>query len=180
MSRSTFLRYFGSKEEVVLFSFDPLGDGMVDALLARPARERDWTALRRTFDPALAFLTREPAEGLALLRLVGQTPALCARLREKQASWRPRLVAGLVERAGSRSPSPLVLHARVAASLECLMAALEQWVAGEGRQDLEDLVDEAFGALAPRARARSAPRPLAAAGPVLTTAHDRAPSARED
>ncbi len=148
VSRSTFLRYFGSKEEVVLFTFDPLGDGMVDALRARPAGEEDWAALRRALDPVIARLTREPAsEGLALLRLVGQTPALCARLREKQAGWRPRLVQSLTERSEAQRSSSLMLHARVAAAMECLMAALEHWVADEGRPGLDDLVDEAFDAL---------------------------------
>ena len=149
VSRSTFLRYFGTKEEVVLFTFDPLGDAMVDALRARPAGEEDWAALRRALDPAVALLAREPGEGLALLRLVGRTPALCARLREKQAEWRPRLVQALGERSGSLAPSSVVLHARVAAAMECLMAALEHWVADEGRRGLDSLVDEACGALAP-------------------------------
>ncbi|UHH16380.1 TetR/AcrR family transcriptional regulator [Streptomyces malaysiensis] len=63
VSRSTFLRYFGSKEEVVLFTFDPLGDQMAEALRARPADEDHWTALRRAVEPAVAFLSREPAEG---------------------------------------------------------------------------------------------------------------------
>ena len=147
VSRSTFLRYFGSKEEVVLFTFDPLGEAMVEALRARPEGEEDWAALRRALDPAVAHLTRGPAEGLVLLRLVGKTPALCARLREKQAGWRPRLVQALIERSGSRHPSSLVLHARVAAAMECLTAALEHWVADQGRQGLEGLVDEAFTAL---------------------------------
>ena len=152
VSRSTFLRYFGSKEEVVLSTFDPLGDALVDALRARPAGEDDWAALRRALDPAVRQLTREPGEGFVLLRLVGRTPALCARLREKQAGWRPRLVQVLSERAAPAPPSSVVLHARVAAAMECLMTALEHWVAAEGRPELGGLVDEAFGALAPAGR----------------------------
>ena len=152
VSRSTFLRYFGSKEEVVLSSFDPLGESMVGALHARPAGEDDWRALRRARGSGERRPGREPAEGLELLRLVGRTPALCARLREKQAAWRPLLVHALTERPSTRPPSSVVLHARVAAAMECLMAALEHWVAGEGRPSLDDLVDEAFGALAPTRR----------------------------
>ncbi|MYX61916.1 TetR family transcriptional regulator [Streptomyces sp. SID8382] len=152
VSRSTFLRYFGSKEEVVLFTFDPLGDQMAEALRARPAGEDHWTALRRAVEPAVAFLSREPAEGLALLHLVQRTPALCARLHEKQTGWRQRLVENLTEGSGSRDMPPLVLHARVAAALECLMAALEHWVAIEGRQGLGSVVDEAFDALVPTKR----------------------------
>lgn len=147
VSRSTFLRHFGSKEEVVLFTFDPLGDAMVDVVRVRPGTEPDWVALRRALDPVVAHLTGEPGEGLALLRLVGQTPALCARLREKQAGWRPQLVQALAERSGPRPASSLALHARAAAAMECLMAALEHWVADQGHDDLDRLLDEAFGAL---------------------------------
>ena len=149
VSRSTFLRYFGNKEEVVLFTFDPFGDAMAGALAARPAAEPDWAALRRALDPVVAHLTRAPDEALVLLRLVGQTPALCNRLREKQTSWRPGLVHTLTERPERQPATPLVLHARVAAALECLTVALERWVAEHGAHDLDGLLDETFGALIP-------------------------------
>ena len=41
VSRSTFLRYFGSKEEAVLSAFDAQGDQVADTLRARPADEDD-------------------------------------------------------------------------------------------------------------------------------------------
>jgi AcrR family transcriptional regulator len=149
VSRSTFLRYFGSKEDVVLFVFDPLGDAMSAALASRPAAEDEWTALRRSVDPAVALLVRDPGEGLALLRLVWNTPALWGRLHEKQASWRAALVDRLSQRSGADTPSPLVLRTRVMAALGCLMVAFDSWVEGEGRDDLDVLADLTFGALAP-------------------------------
>jgi AcrR family transcriptional regulator len=106
VSRSTFLRYFGSKEDVVLFVFDPLGDAMSAALASRPAAEDEWTALRRAVDPAVALLARDPGAGLALLRLVRNTPALWGRLHEKQASWRAALADRLSERSGTGTPPP--------------------------------------------------------------------------
>ncbi|MFI1991607.1 TetR family transcriptional regulator [Actinoplanes sp. NPDC020271] len=149
VSRSTFLRYFGNKEDVVLFVFDPLGDAMSAALASRPATEDEWTALRRAVDPAVALLTREPGEGLALLRLVWNTPALWGRLHEKQASWRPALAGHLAERSGAGATSPLALRTRAMAALGCLMVALDSWVDGNGRDDLGALTDLTFGALAP-------------------------------
>ena len=149
VSRSTFLRYFGSKEDVVLFVFEPLGDAMSAALAARPAAEDEWTALRRAVDPAVALIVRDPGKGLALLRLVWDTPALWARLHEKQASWRPALVDRLSERSGAAPPSPLVLRTRVMAALGCLTVAFDIWIEGEGRDDLDVLADLTFGALAP-------------------------------
>jgi len=153
VSRSTFLRYFGSKEDVVLFSFDPLGEAMSAALASRPAGEEEWTALRRCVDPAIALLTREPDDGLALLRLVWSTPPLWARLHEKQDGWRSLLAERLAERsaAGPDSPgaSPLALRTRAMAALGCLMVAFDSWVKAGGQDDLDVLADLTFEALAP-------------------------------
>lgn len=149
VSRSTFLRYFGNKEDVVLFVFDPLGDAMSAALAARPVAEDEWTALRRAVDPAVALLTRDPGEGLALLRLVWITPALWGRLHEKQASWRPQLADRLAERGGAGAASPLALRTRAMAALGCLMVAFDSWVDGNGRDNLDALTDLTFEALAP-------------------------------
>jgi AcrR family transcriptional regulator len=148
VSRSTFLRYFGNKEDVVLFVFDPLGDAMSAALASRPAAEDEWTALRRAVDPAVALLTREPDEGLALLRLVWTTPALWGRLHEKQASWRPALADRLAERSSDGAASPLALRTRVMAALGCLMMAFDSWVNDNGRDNLGALTDATFAALA--------------------------------
>ncbi|SIO85704.1 Transcriptional regulator, TetR family [Nocardiopsis sp. JB363] len=147
VSRSTFLRYFGSKEEVVLFSFDPLGAQMVEALLDRPAHEKDRTALRHALSPATGFLNRDPAEGLALLRLIGRTPALCARLREKQAGWRPGLARALAERPGARPGPDLRRQVLAGTALECLTVSLEHWASSEGDIDLDGLINDSFSAL---------------------------------
>lgn len=152
VSRSTFLRYFGNKEDVVLFLFDPLGDAMSQALATRPAAENEWTALRRAVDPAVDMLTRDPADGLALLRLVWNTPSLWGRLHDKQSAWRPALVQGLAERSGSDAPAPIVLRTRVMAALGCLMVAFDGWVDCDGTEELSILTDLTFGALAPNGR----------------------------
>jgi AcrR family transcriptional regulator len=149
VSRSTFLRYFGSKEDVVLYVFDPLGDQMARALAARPHTEDEWTALRHAVTPAVDLLVRDPDAGLALLRLVWSTPALWARLHEKQASWRPALVDLLIERG---SPEALLaVRTRVMAALGCLMVAFDRWVETDGREPLGALTDGTFEALAPAA-----------------------------
>ncbi|MYS49409.1 TetR family transcriptional regulator, partial [Streptomyces sp. SID6013] len=59
VSRSTFLRYFGTKEDVVLFVFDPVGDVIADALDAERADEDDWSRLRGALESAATFLVRD-------------------------------------------------------------------------------------------------------------------------
>ncbi|MEU9455154.1 TetR family transcriptional regulator [Streptomyces sp. NPDC048277] len=159
VSRSTYLRYFGTKEDAVLDTFDAMGDRVAEALRARPTEESHWTALRHGLDVALEPYRQDPAEALARTRLVRETPALSARQLQKQHSWRPILARALAERgqpvatrpAGSGSPgadhAALTHDVRAGAALECLNVALDAWTASEGRLDLVALLDEAFTAL---------------------------------
>ncbi|WP_329458911.1 TetR/AcrR family transcriptional regulator [Streptomyces sp. NBC_01497] len=146
VSRSTFLRYFGTKEDVVLFVFDPVGDVIADALDAERANQDDWSRLRNALESAVGFLVRDVQELVTILGLVEQTPALCARLREKQAEWRPKIVARLQKSASSTDGSSVVANVRVAAALEILWIVLGRWSASDGREDLGKLLDAAFAA----------------------------------
>jgi len=149
VSRSTFLRYFGTKEEAVLTAFDAHADWVADALRARPADEDDWTALRRALGAVIPYYLRDRVSALAITRLVQASPALSGRQREKQHGWRPALTRALAERAHLSGPVPLALTVKVAAALDCLNIAVEHWSASDGELDLVELLDEGFVALAP-------------------------------
>ncbi|MEU6611968.1 TetR family transcriptional regulator [Streptomyces shenzhenensis] len=157
-SRSTVLRYFGSKEDVVLFALDPLGDGAVGALGDRPADENDWLALRRSLDTAIGAVTSDREDALALFRLVWQTSALRARLAEKQVLWREQLALRLQARV-SDDETALRAQARAAAALECLVLAVEHWVNTDGVHPLDELIDEAFDAVTPLSPGAGSPGP---------------------
>ena len=149
VSRSTFLRYFGSKEDVVLHVFDPLGEQMAQALGERPDSEDTWTALRHAVRPAVTLIEDDAETGLARLDLVWSTPALWARLHEKQATWRAGLAALLVERAASSRLRHIAVQTLVMAALGCVIVAYDGWVESGGAERLGDLVEDAFAALAP-------------------------------
>ncbi|MFE4175500.1 TetR/AcrR family transcriptional regulator [Streptomyces sp. NPDC056909] len=158
VSRSTFLRYFGTKEDVVLFVFDPVGDVIADALDAGGADQDDWARLRNALESAVTFLVRDVQELVTILGLIDETPALCARLREKQAEWRPGIVARLQETASSADGPAVIANVRVAAALECLWIVLGQWSASGGQEDLGTLLDSAFAAFSiPASRQSDAP-----------------------
>ncbi|GAA3796107.1 TetR family transcriptional regulator [Streptomyces phyllanthi] len=150
VSRSTFLRYFGTKEDAVLAAFDGHDRRLADAVRARPAGEDDWTALRHALDTVIERYHRDPSGALATMRLVRDTPALWARHLEKQHRWGPALAGALAERAGSTGPATLAQSVRAAAALDCLNVALDHWTASDGRLDLVVLLEEAFAALAAR------------------------------
>ncbi len=156
VSRSTFLRYFGTKEDVVLFVFDPVGDVIADALEAERAGPDDWGRLRHAVEAATRFLVRDVPELVTILGLVDQTPALCARLREKQAEWRPEIVARLRRTDSSADAdadgASVVADVRVAAALEILWIVLGRWSASDGQEGLGDLLDAAFASFSTPAR----------------------------
>ncbi|MFI6639137.1 TetR family transcriptional regulator [Streptomyces sp. NPDC050504] len=148
VSRSTFLRYFRTKEDAVLGAFDAQGEKLAAALRDRPAAEDDWTALRQAMDCVLAPYREDPEHSLAMATLVQQTSSLCARRLEKQDGWRTALARSLAERSGSPGPGTLAQSVRAAAALDCLNVALDHWTASDARSDLDALLDEAFAVLA--------------------------------
>jgi AcrR family transcriptional regulator len=149
VSRSTFLRYFGSKEDAVLSVVDVDGEKVAGAIRARPAGEDDWTALRRAMDAVIELYHQDPAKALAVARLVGDNPSVCGGRLEKQRSWLPAMAQALAERADPPKPVTLPVTVRAAAALDCLNVAVDHWAAADGRLDLVELLDQAFAALAP-------------------------------
>jgi AcrR family transcriptional regulator len=150
VSRSTFLRYFGSKEDAVLEALDAQGEQLANALRARPADEDDWTALRRAIDTILEPYHRDPTAALASTRLIQDAPSLYARQMEKQHSWRFILAQALADRNDIAGPVPLPLSVKATAALACLNVALDKWTTSDGQLDLVDLLDDAFTAFAPQ------------------------------
>jgi AcrR family transcriptional regulator len=153
VGRSTFLRYFASKEEAVLCAFDGQGERVADALIARPAGEDEWTALRHALAPLIQAYRDDPDEALALSRLVRNTPSLHAWRLEKLHRWSRILSQVLAERSGAPHAANLTAAARAAAALNCFDTAVDHWTASDGALDLVDLLDEAFAALKPTPRA---------------------------
>jgi AcrR family transcriptional regulator len=146
VSRSTYLRYFPTKEDVVLYVFDPVGDAVIAALGAASARDSEWLALRHCLNPVVDFL-QESDRQRELMRLVWATPDLYLRLHQKQAGWQARMVQQLGARKTTVPENTLALRARTGAGLECLTVALTEWVSDSAVRDLRDLLDETFNAL---------------------------------
>ncbi|OHV27087.1 transcriptional regulator [Parafrankia soli] len=147
VSRSTVLRYFGTKEDAVLGALDAHGEQVADALRARPPDEDDWTALRHALDIVVEIYRQDPEAALATTRLVLATPALHTRQWEKQHGWRPALTQALAERGASRRPGIITHTVRAAAALDCLNIAIAHWAKSDNKLNLSDLLDEAFAAL---------------------------------
>ncbi|MFF0038892.1 TetR/AcrR family transcriptional regulator [Streptomyces mirabilis] len=149
LSRASFFRYFGAKEDVVLGNTEELGREVAAALAARPDDERPWQALRRAFDVLTRIHEDAPEQAMNFMRLLNQAEPLKARHREKRQQWQPLLVPEISRRLGTDpmpADDPRAL-ALVAAALGCLDAATDTWMACEGGTDLSVILDRAMGAL---------------------------------
>jgi AcrR family transcriptional regulator len=147
VSRSTFLRYFGTKEDALLYRVDAQVTQLADALRARPVEEDDWQALRRAVDILIEPYQRDQDGALAMTHVIQGAPALTARMLEKQHLWRPALTEALADRHSSVRPIPVPLAVRATAALVCMNVAIDQWTESDGQLDLIELVDEAFASL---------------------------------
>ncbi|WP_432841438.1 TetR family transcriptional regulator [Dactylosporangium sp. CA-092794] len=149
ISRSTFFRYFPSKEDALFGQTADAGDRLLAALTARPDDETAWTAMRRALDPLLAAAEVSDERARRLTRLIAATPALAARHREKNARWHRLLRPEIARRLGAdpddeADPRP---DAVVAAAMGCFDAALTAWTSAADPHPLPEILDRAMTAL---------------------------------
>jgi AcrR family transcriptional regulator len=148
ISRTSFFRYFRTKEDVLMREFDDLGDLLLASLTARPDDEGAWSALRAALGRLAARYSADDEHTRRVLRLVIETPSLNAFHHAKLARWVAQLTPEIsrrldVDPSDATDPAPSAL---ISASFACLDAALVAWVAAEGSRDLDVLLDRALGA----------------------------------
>lgn len=102
ISRATFFRYFGSKEEAVIATVQSSGIDF-GALLREQAREHTagesaWSLLTRVFETGIMSIDRDPVQLRARTRMIMQTPSLRSHLSERRRAQEQGLVVALVDR----------------------------------------------------------------------------------
>lgn len=147
ISRASFFRYFESKEDAVFVAQEEMGAKIAARLRDRPAGEDAWTALRQSLEPIIAVYRESPTQSLARLRLTRSTTKLRAHQLERFDQWKQLIGAALAERLG-REEIDVPIVATVAAALASMNAATSRWAASDGADDLIELIDEAFAAIA--------------------------------
>jgi AcrR family transcriptional regulator len=147
VSRTTFFRYFATKEAVVFDRGREVGEVFRRWIAERPRRENPFEA----FEGALLALAREARdaglakESLALEELFEKNPAL----RKRQAEQREEQIALVAQALADRDGSPVEPEHRLAAGLGVVVSDLvrERWHAGGGTGDAESLLKEHFALL---------------------------------
>ncbi len=147
VSRTTFFRYFPTKEDVLVQWMRAVGEETAAALLARPRDEPPLVALRA----ALLTLARVYASDTERAALVEQlrrgSPTVRAAHRDKVAQWEDLLAAALAERTGSSAERDLAPRLLARLAMAAVTAAQDTWAAGERVGDVLPLLDEALSAI---------------------------------
>ncbi|GAA4233013.1 TetR family transcriptional regulator [Actinomadura meridiana] len=104
VSQRTFFRYFATKEDVVTGFLGEHDQGMEDALAARPAGERPFTALYESLRAILRTIaTGDPADSVRFRRVrqvIEATPSLMAAQMARYAASTEALAAEIARREG--------------------------------------------------------------------------------
>jgi AcrR family transcriptional regulator len=151
MSKRTFFRYFGSKDDLVIGKYDALGDRMAEALAARPETEPVWESMRRVFDITVHYVQEdsERRRTEAMENIVHSSPTLNARYFEKLSRMQALLVEGVADRLVGSSASPPAdprPAAIVGAAFACLTAAQAAFVASDRAVPFSTLLDASMSA----------------------------------
>ncbi|HEX2057159.1 MAG TPA: TetR family transcriptional regulator [Actinomycetota bacterium] len=161
VSRTTFFRYFPTKETVVFDRGREIGEVFRRWISERPRHENPLEA----FEGALLALAREAREDPDLAReslemeeLFQQNPAL----RKRQSEHTQEQIALVAEALADRDGRPVEAEHRLAAGIGLVVseAVREVWHASRGEVDVEALLTEHFATI--RALTGAAP---AATGP---------------
>lgn len=145
ISRATFFRYLGSKDEMIVSAMLGPADQFSDVLRASAGRSVDltwWARLRAAFEPAAALADASPEQQRERLRMIQSRPALGARLRRARAPQIENLADALID-AGC---DPFAGHILASASVAVLDQCWMQWLRDE-QTPLRTILDRAFAAL---------------------------------
>ena len=115
VSRSTFFRYFGSKEAVLFSEVDESGNVFLSALEARPDEEGPWKAFEEALlVTSLEAMSRTTEEEQRLVDdLLRNDPVLTGRRLKELSRWTGLIANVFARRAGRSAPE---LQDRLAAS----------------------------------------------------------------
>jgi AcrR family transcriptional regulator len=147
VSKSTFYRYFETKEDVLLGGSVEKRVLMQRALDAQPPDAPPLVALRDAFMEVATSFEIDREHRFTIRRIAEVTPSLAARDRDHQAMWEQLLrewfrTHDLGFGGDDAELTAWVLAANVVASLR---TAIDYWAAQDGGDDLADVVDRALG-----------------------------------
>jgi len=152
ISRRSFFRYFPTKEDAVVGTHVAFGPRVVAAFAARPPSEGVWTSLRQAFEVIADKVAEDPEGAARTMRVVDSTASLRAHNMEKHSLWAVDLTPEVAKRLGDVEIHRTEAAALVYSALACLDVALSRFARDPHAAPIDQLLDEAFGALAAHCR----------------------------
>lgn len=147
VSVRTFFNYFSSKEEAIT-NWDPEGRTRIaDMLLARPADEAPFTAIRNVVGELIAGAEAWADERAMRIQLVREHPSLLPRHLHAHHELERALLRAMAERLGVGIDESVYPALVVTAAVNALRLTMTWWEAHGRTEDLVALLDEAFDAL---------------------------------
>jgi AcrR family transcriptional regulator len=149
VGRSTFFRYFDSKEAAFVHG---VHQGRLDALLAalarRPATEGALTAARQAFLDVVCDWREQRGVLLLEARIRASSVEVRARAHSESAAWQAALASALEDRLPSGRRRALHAQLLAATVMAAVQIANEQWLAEGGRRSPVAKLTTAFDAVA--------------------------------
>ena len=174
VSRRTFFRYFGSKEDVILSDHPKRLDELHAALDCRPANEPPLAALRHAVMSLADTYEEQREHMLRRFTLVSTTPSLEARSLCLQRNWETSVTAMLAARMGVDPAKDLRPGVVAATAMAAMRVATANWLARGGRGDLPATVAAALDLLDGGLQAAAAPPPARRRPPAVPAGAARA------
>jgi AcrR family transcriptional regulator len=145
ISRATFFRYFDSKEDAVVSAGQARGGALVEHVdgAAAPEDGSAWTLLRQAASASVAHAERHPERERARMRMVGELPALTARLLLVRRQEQHALAEALERRLGDVRAA----DALAAAAISAIDLAWRDWARADDA-DFQRHLDVRFAAMA--------------------------------
>lgn len=143
VSPRTLLRYFPTKEDIVVSWVE---DGMsvfLSSLAERPAGERPHASLLFSARTMLAHYQSQAAFYLTIERAIAASPAIKARKLDMSARLAEQVTELLRQRHSGSATHDWQVLLYPALVFSILRIVIGQWVAGNGSRSLLDLFDEA-------------------------------------
>ncbi|HWW70875.1 MAG TPA: TetR/AcrR family transcriptional regulator [Duganella sp.] len=143
VSPRTLLRYFPSKEDVIV---SWVQDGMaifLSTLASRPADESAAVALLESARALLRSYQERAEFYLTIERVIASAPDISARKQQMSTTLAAAVSAMLAQRTKQIDSSPLANDLYPAVVFALIRIVIQQWVARDGKPPLEELFDEA-------------------------------------
>lgn len=151
VSRRTFSNYFASKEKALLYGDQMRLNQLLDAVRARPAREKAWQALTQAAAEVADERMRDDPRELARYRMLLRHHALLGEQVAMYAAVEHDLADEIATRLPANADRSLRARLLAATFLTTFRVAAQMWL-DEPETPLTDLVDQSFAAVGARFR----------------------------